>query len=530
MVALIFVYQGGRMVITIIYVLSGVVVGLISGWWLGKIIEKSKLKRSQEDAEKILKEAKFKTEEIRRKAELDGKELLYKLRVDFEKQNSSTKEDLRQLEKRLLQREENLDKRLGFIESKDRELHRSEENIKKISQEVEGKNKILNDLIEEEKEKLKRISSLTPHEARELLIKRYEEELRSEKAKMVREMEEAIKEEADEKAKEIVSQAIQRCAVEHTTESTVSVVSLPNDELKGRIIGREGRNIRMFEMATGVDLIIDDTPEAVSISGFDPIRREIARLSLEKLVQDGRIHPARIEEIVEKTKQEFDKKLVEEGKTVAFDVGIHNLHPEIIKLLGKLKYRTSFGQNALQHSKEVSIIMGILASELGLDVRIAKRAGLLHDIGKAIDHQVEGTHAQIGGDLLKRYGEGELVINAAESHHEEVEFKSIYSLLALVADAISASRPGARRETLETYVKRLKQLESTANSFDGVEKSFAIQAGREIRVIVQPGKVNDTEISLLAYEIKKKLEQELDYPGNIKITVIRETRAIDYAK
>jgi len=518
------------MITTTIYVLSGVVVGLLSGWWLGKIIEKVKLKKSKEDAEKILKEAKFKTEEIRRKAELDGKELLYKLRVDFERQNSSTKEELRQLEKRLLQREENLDKRLGFIETKERELHRSEENIKKISQEVENKNQSLNNLIEEEKEKLKRISSLTPHEARELLLKRYEEELRGEKAKMVREMEETIKEEADDKAKEIVSQAIQRCAVEHTTESTVSVVSLPNDELKGRIIGREGRNIRMFEMATGVDLIIDDTPEAVSISGFDPIRREIARLSLEKLVQDGRIHPARIEEIVEKTKQEFDKKLVEEGKTVAFDVGIHNLHPEVIKLLGKLRYRTSFGQNVLQHSKEVSIIMGILASELGLDIRIAKRAGLLHDIGKAIDHQVEGTHAQIGADLLRRYGEGELVINAAEAHHEDVEFKSLYSLLALVADAISASRPGARRETLETYVKRLKQLESTANSFSGVDKSFAIQAGREIRVIVQPGKVDDNEISLLAHEIKKKLEQELDYPGNIKITVIRETRAVDYAK
>jgi len=286
----------------------------------------------------------------------------------------------------------------------------------------------------------------------------------------------------------------------------------------------------MFETVTGVDLIIDDTPEAVSVSGFDPIRREVARLALEKLVQDGRIHPARIEEIVEKTKQEFDKKLVEEGKSAAFDVGIHNLHPEVIKLLGKLKYRTSFGQNALQHSKEVSIIMGILATELNLDTRIAKRAGLLHDIGKAIDHQVEGTHAQIGADLLKRYGENELVINAAEAHHEEAEFKSLFSLLALIADAISAARPGARRETLETYVKRLRQLETTANSFEGVEKSFAIQAGREIRVMVQPGKVKDEEISLLAYEIKKKLEQELDYPGNIKITVIRETRAVDYAK
>lgn len=518
------------MITTIIYILSGVVAGLLLGWWLGKLVEKSKLKKAKEDAEKILKEAKFKTEEIRRKAELDGKELLYKLRVDFEKQNSSKREELSQLEKRLLQREENLEKRLDFIESKERELRRSEENVKRVSLEVESKNQALNNLIEEEKEKLKRVSSLTPQEARELLLKRYEEELRGEKAKMIRDMEEAVKEEGEKSAKEIISQAIQRCAVEHTTETTVSVVSLPNDEIKGRIIGREGRNIRMFEMATGVDLIIDDTPEAVSVSGFDPIRREIARLSLEKLVQDGRIHPARIEEIVEKTKQEFDKKLVEEGKAAAFDVGIHNLHPELIKLLGKLKYRTSFGQNALQHSKEVSIIMGILASELDLDTRIAKRAGLLHDIGKAIDHQVEGTHAQIGADLLRRYGENELVINAAEAHHEEAEFKSILSLLALVADAISASRPGARRETLETYIKRLKQLETTANSFDGVDKSFAIQAGREVRVIVQPRKVKDDEISLLAHEIKKKLEQELDYPGNIKITVVRETRAVDYAK
>ncbi len=518
------------MITTIIYILSGVVVGLLLGWWLGKVVEKSKLKKSKEDAEKILKEAKFKTEEIRRKAELDGKELLYKLRVDFERQNSSKKEDLNQLEKRLLQRDENLEKRLDFIESKERELRRSEDDVKKISLEVENKNKALGNLIEEEKEKLKRISSLTPQEARELLLKRYEEELRGDKAKMVRDMEEAVKEEAEAKAKEIISQSIQRCAVEHTTETTVSVVSLPNDEIKGRIIGREGRNIRMFEMMTGVDLIIDDTPEAVSVSGFDPIRREVARLSLEKLVQDGRIHPARIEEIVEKTKQEFDKKLLEEGKAAAFDVGIHNLHPELIKLLGKLKYRTSFGQNALQHSKEVSIIMSTLAAELDLDARIAKRAGLLHDIGKAIDHQVEGTHAQIGADLLKRYGENEIVINAAEAHHEEAEFKSLLSLLALVADAISASRPGARRETLETYVKRLRQLETTANSFDGVDKSFAIQAGREVRVIVQPGKVKDDEISLLAHEIKKKLEQELDYPGNIKITVIRETRAVDYAK
>jgi ribonuclease Y len=514
----------------VIYALVGLGAGLALGWWFGDLFEKNKLKKAKEDTQKIVKEASFKAEEITRKADLDAKELLYKLRVDFDKQNVSKKEELSGLEKRLMQREENLEKRLDFIESKEGELRRHEETLKKESQEVEQKTISLQHLIEEEKEKLKRISSLTPQEARELLLRRYEEELRAEKAKMIREAEEEVKEEAEEKAKEIISQAIQRCAVEHTTETTVSVVPLPNDEIKGRIIGREGRNIRTFEMFTGVDLIIDDTPEAVSLSGFDPIRREIARLSLEKLVQDGRIHPARIEEIVEKTKQEFDKKLMEEGKTAAFEVGIHNLHPELIKLLGKLKYRTSFGQNALQHSKEVAIIMGILASELELDPRIAKRAGLLHDVGKAIDHQVEGTHAQIGADLLKKYGEHELVINAAAAHHEEAEFSSLYSLLALVADAISASRPGARRETLETYIKRLRQLETAANSFEGVDKSFAIQAGREIRVIVQPNKVKDDEISLLAHEIKKKLEQEMDYPGNIKITVIRETRAVDYAK
>lgn len=504
--------------------------GLIAGWWLGEIFEKNKLKKAQEESEKILKEAKSKREEILRKADLDGKEMLYKLRIDFEKQNTAKKDELFQLEKRLIQREENLEKRLDFIESKEREIDNREDKLKQLSEELHKKDETLNVLIEEEKTNLKKISSLTYQEARELLLKRYEEELRDEKAKMIREMEDQIKEEADKKAKEIISQAIQRCAVEHTTETTVSVVSLPNDEIKGRIIGREGRNIRAFEMATGVDLVIDDTPEAVSLSSFDPIRREVARLSLEKLVQDGRIHPARIEEIVEKTKQEFDKQLIEEGKNTAFEVGIHNLHPELIKLLGKLKYRTSFGQNALQHSKEVAFIMGILVSELELDYRMAKRTGLLHDIGKAVDHQMEGTHSQIGADLLRKYGENDIVINVAESHHEEAEFKSLYALLAMVADAISASRPGARRETLETYIKRLKHLETIANSFEGVDKSYAIQAGREIRVIVQPNKVKDSEITLLAHEVKKKVEQEMDYPGNVKITVIREIRAVDYAK
>jgi ribonuclease Y len=514
----------------LITVSTAIVGGLIFGWLVGKTVEKNKTKRVKEDASKLLKEAQIKAEEIKRKADLDGKELLYKLRVEFDKTNASKRNELTQLEERITQREENLEKRLDFIEKKETDISNKQQLIAKKEQELSNKDIEFRRLIDEEKKKLEAISSLSPQQARELLLKRYEQELRDDKAKMVKQAIDQIEDQVEEKAKEIVSQAIQRCAVEHTTETTVSVVPLPNDEIKGRVIGREGRNIRTFEMATGVDLVIDDTPEAVSISGFDPVRREVAKISLEKLVQDGRIHPARIEEVVAKTKQEFDKKLIEEGKSLAFDIGVHNLHPELIKLLGKLKYRTSFGQNALQHSKEVAIIMGILASEIGIDSRIASRAGLLHDIGKAVDHQVEGTHAQIGADLLKKYGESNTVINSAESHHEEVESNSLYATLAQVADAISASRPGARRETLETYVKRLKKLESIANSFEGVEKSFAIQAGREIRVIVKPNKVNDQGIYLLSHEVKKKLENEMDYPGNIKVVVIRETRAIDYAK
>jgi len=513
-----------------IYIILGLLVGLGGGYFLGEFLGKSKLKRAKEEAAKFIEEANQKAEQIARKADLDAKEMLYKLRLDFEKQTSQKKEELTQLERKLTQREENLERRLDFIETKERELSKREESLKTASLELEKRREELDKLIEEEKERLQKISSLTPQEARELLLKRFEEELRQEKAKMLREIEEEVKEEAEKKAREIVSLAIQRCAVEHTTETTVSVVQLPNDEIKGRIIGREGRNIRAFEMLTGVDLVIDDTTEAVSISSFDPIRREIARLALESLVADGRIHPARIEEVVEKTKKEFEKRLIEEGKQTSFEVGIHNLHPELIKLLGKLKYRTSFGQNALQHSKEVAFIMGILAAELNLNSHLAKRAGLLHDIGKAVDHQVEGTHSKIGAELLRKYGENEIVVNAAEAHHEEVEFKSIYSLLALVADAISASRPGARRETLETYIKRLHELESIASSFEGVDKAFAIQAGREIRVIVSPNKVKDEEIALLALEIKKRIEKEMEYPGQIKITVIREVRAIDYAK
>lgn len=513
-----------------IYIAISALGGILLGYLVHGYAGKNKLQKTKDEVQKLIKEAEERGEQIKRKADLDAKEMLYKLRMDFEKQTSQRKEDLIQLEKRLLQREENLEKRLEFIENKERDTDQKDASLKELSAELEKKESRYNELIKEEKERLQKISSLTPNEARELLLKRFEEELREEKSKMLREMEEQVREESENKARDIVSAAIQRCAVEHTTETTVSVVALPNDEIKGRIIGREGRNIRAFEMATGVDLVIDDTPEAVSISSFDPIRREVARIALEKLVIDGRIHPARIEEIVDKTKKEFEKRLIEEGKQATFDVGIHNLHPELIKLLGKLKYRTSFGQNALQHSREVAFIMGVLASELGLDARVAKRVGLLHDIGKSVDHQVEGTHASIGGELLRKYNESEQVINAAEAHHEEAEFSSIYSLLALIADAISASRPGARRETLETYIKRLKDLENIASSFSGVDKAFAIQAGREIRVIVSPNKVRDEDLSLMSLEIKKKIEKEMEYPGQIKVTVIREMRAVEYAK
>jgi ribonuclease Y len=363
-----------------------------------------------------------------------------------------------------------------------------------------------------------------------VLLARIAEELTAERAVLIKRMEEEVRQVADKNAKEIVSLAISRCAAENTAESTVSVVTLPSDEMKGRIIGREGRNIRALEMATGIDVIIDDTPEAVTLSGFDPIRREIARLSLERLITDGRIHPGRIEEVVEKTKKEMEDKIREEGERAAFDVGVHGLHPELIKILGRLKYRSSFGQNTLQHSKEVAYLLGAMASEIGLDFRLARRIGLLHDIGKAVDYQVEGTHAYIGRDLVKKFGEQEEVIHAVEAHHEETQPQTIYAVLAVAADAISAARPGARRETLETYVKRLDKLESIAKLFKGVEKSYAIQAGREIRVIVQPDKISDNDAVNLAREIRKKIEEGMEYPGQVKVTVIRETRVIEYAK
>ncbi|MGE4357398.1 MAG: ribonuclease Y [Candidatus Omnitrophota bacterium] len=500
------------------------------GYLIRKFIAERKVKKAEEIAKNIIEEAKKQVETKRKETEVEAKELLHKMRQEFERETRERRQELQNLEKRMLQREENLDKKVDLLERREKELSQKEQMIVQKEARVKEREEELARLLAEEKEQLQRISSLTPEQAKELLLQRIEQEVRKEASIMIKRIEDEAREEAERKAREIISLAIQRCAAEHTAETTVSVVSLPSDEMKGRIIGREGRNIHAFETATGVDVIIDDTPEAVTLSGFDPVRREIARIALERLIEDGRIHPARIEEVVEKVKKEMEESIQQEGKNVAMDLGIHNLHPELIKLLGRLKYRSSYGQNVLQHSKEVAYIMGVMASQLGLDFHLARRIGLLHDIGKAVDHEVEGTHPQIGMELAKKYGEQEVVVQAIGAHHEDIEQKNIYAVLAQAADAVSSSRPGARRETLEAYIKRLNKLEAIADSFPGVEKAFAIQAGREIRVMVYPDKVSDAETIALAREIKKKIEEELDYPGQIKIVIIRETRAIEYAK
>jgi ribonuclease Y len=501
-----------------------------AGYLMRKVIAEKKVQDAETQAKLILEQAKKEAQDRRREVELEAKDIMHHMRQYFERETKDRRVEISNLEKRLSQKEENIDRRLGLLETKEKEIetklglvHKQEEGLKVKEGQLQG-------LIAEEKERLQKIASLSAEEAKQILLSRLNEELNNEKATLIRRQEEDLKLTVDKKAKELVTFAIQKCAVEHTVESTVSVVNLPNDEMKGRVIGREGRNIRALEMATGVDVIIDDTPEAVTLSAFDTVRREVARLSLEKLIADGRIHPGRIEEVVEKARKEMDEKIREEGEKVAFEAGVNGLHPEIIKLLGRLKFRTSFGQNALQHSKEVSFLLGAMASEMGLDFRMARRIGLLHDIGKAVDHQVEGTHAKLGADLAKKYNEPQEVIHAIEAHHEEAQPQSLFAILAVAADAISASRPGARRETLETYIKRLDKLESIANLFKGVEKSFAIQAGREIRVIVQPDKISDNEAVNLARDIRKKIEEGMEYPGQIKVTVIRETRAIEYAK
>ncbi|MFH1867844.1 MAG: ribonuclease Y [Candidatus Omnitrophota bacterium] len=500
------------------------------GYVISGVVAKKRLKFAGDRAKELVEQAKKESENLRKEVQLEAKDLKLKLRSEFENETKDRRHELRNLETRIMQRGENLERKVDLLDKKEKDIaQKLKETIQK-QENIAKQEEELNRVLAEEKHKLQRVAGMSSDEAKKLLLLRMEEEAKQEAAVMLKRIEERTKETADKKAKNIISLAIQRCAAEHTVESTISVVSLPSDEMKGRIIGREGRNIRALEVATGVDVVVDDTPEAVTLSSFDIVRREIARLSLEKLIVDGRIHPGRIEEVVEKTKKDMEITIREEGEKAAFDVNIHGLHPEIIKLLGRLKYRTSYGQNTLQHSKEVAYLMGVMASELGLDFNLAKRIGLLHDIGKAVSHEVEGTHAKIGSDLTRKYGESEAVVHALEAHHEDIEANSILAILIQAADAISATRPGARRETLETYVKRLQKLESVADSFKGVEKSYAIQAGREIRVIIQPDKINELQAISLARDITKKVEENLEYPGQIKVTVIRETRAVEYAK
>jgi len=488
--------------------------------------------RAAEQKAKELRELAFRDVENRKKeSELAAKDLLLKLRQDFEKDTKDRRDEIAAAEKRILQKEENLDKRVDLLEKKEKDINARLTELRQGEEVLKKREEELTTLINDEKKRLQAISSMTQEEAKNVLLARMDEELTHEKASRIRQAEEEIRDQSDKVSRQIISTAIQRCASEHTAETTLSVVALPSDEMKGRIIGREGRNIRALEMATGVDIIIDDTPEAVTISGFDMFRREIARIALQNLIADGRIHPGRIEEVVEKAKKEIDKQIKEEGDKAAFDLGIHGMHPELLKLVGKLRFRTSFGQNGLIHTKEVARLMGIMASQLGLDVKIAMRTGLLHDIGKVVGQDVEeGTHAVVGANLAKKFGESEEVVNAIASHHDEVESTTLYGTLLCAADAISAARPGARAETLETYVKRLESLEKIANEFKGVEKAYALQAGREMRIMVSPEKINDDEAIVLAREIRGRIEQELEYPGQIKVIVVRETRAVEYAK
>ena len=488
-----------------------------------KKIAKSTVGSAEEQARSIIDEALKTAEEKKREGLLEVKEESIRAKNDLDKEIKERRAEIQRNERRIQQKEENIDRKTESIEKKEASLAAKEESLNKQKE-------VIAKLNEERVQELERISGLTSDQAKEYLLKIVEEEVKHETAVMIKELENRAKEEADKKAKEYVVNAIQRCAADHVSETTISVVNLPNDEMKGRIIGREGRNIRTIETLTGVDLIIDDTPEAVILSGFDPIRREVARIALEKLIVDGRIHPARIEEMVEKAQKEVEQMIKEEGEAAGLEVGVHGIHPELVKLLGKMKFRTSYGQNALKHSIEVSQLSGLLASELGLDVRIAKRAGLLHDIGKSVDHEMEGSHIQLGVELCRKYKESALVINAVEAHHGDVEPTSLIACLVQAADAISAARPGARRETLETYTSRLRQLEEISNSFKGVDKSFAIQAGREVRVMVVPEQINDADMVLLARDISKQIEEQMEYPGQIKVNVIRESRVTDYAK
>ena len=509
-----------------IMIIVMIVVAIIT-WFAARNYERkqydSKVGSAEEKSREIIDEALKTAETKKREALLEAKEESLKTKNELEKETKERRAELQRYEKRVLSKEENVEKKADALEKKEADLVRRENILSKRTAEVEAQ-------YEQGIQELERISGLTSEQAKEYLLKSVEEDVKHDTAKLIKELENKAKEEADKKARDLVVTAIQRCAADHVAETTVSVVQLPNDEMKGRIIGREGRNIRTLETLTGVELIIDDTPEAVVLSGFDPIRREVARIALERLIVDGRIHPARIEEMVEKAQKEVENNMREEGEAACLEVGIHGIHTELVKLLGKMKFRTSYGQNALKHSIEVAQLSGLLASELGVDVRLAKRAGLLHDIGKSVDHDMEGTHVQLGADLCKKYKESATVLNAVESHHGDVEPTSLISCIVQAADTISAARPGARRETLETYTNRLKQLEDITNSFKGVDKSFAIQAGREVRIMVVPEQISDDDMILLARDVSKRIEDELEYPGQIKVNVIRESRVTDYAK
>ncbi|WAG70288.1 ribonuclease Y [Clostridium sp. CF011] len=491
--------------------------------YIRKNISQANIFKAEKEAKKIIDESVKDAESKKKEAILEAKEEVHRLRTDLEKESRERRNEVQRLERRNIQREESLDKKSDVLE-------RKEENLNKKQQESEMLEASVQDLYTKQRGELERLSGLTSDEAKQVLLDEIRKEIKHDAAIMIKEIETKAKEEADKKAREIITYAIQRCAADHVAETTVHVVSLPNDEMKGRIIGREGRNIRTLETLTGVDLIIDDTPEAVILSAFDPIRREVARIALEKLIVDGRIHPARIEEMVEKAKKEVDSDIKEEGEQATFETGMHGLHSEIIRLLGRLKYRTSYGQNVLKHSIEVSYLAGLMASELGIDPTLAKRCGLLHDIGKAVDHEVEGPHALIGSEIAKKHHESSIVVNAIAAHHGDVELESLEAILVQAADAISAARPGARRETLEAYIKRLEKLEEIANSYEGVEKSYAIQAGREVRIMIKPEIIDDAGAVEMARNLVKRIENELEYPGQIKVNVIRETRAIDYAK
>ena len=505
-----------------IFLISAVIFTFV-GVYIRKKIAESKMKSAENEAKRIIELANKEAENRKKEEIYKAQEEIIASRKELDQEIRERRGEVQRQENRLIQKEENLENKINTLERKEKELI-----LKTEANDYKGKE--LEELKNKEMEELERISRLSQEEAKKMILSEMEKQITIEKANLLKEMEQKTKETAEKSAKEIIGYAIQKCAADHTSETTVSIVSLPNDDMKGRIIGREGRNIKTLETLTGIDLIIDDTPEAVVISGFDPLRREIAKMALEKLINDGRIHPAKIEEMVEKSREELEQTIKEEGERAAMEAGVVGLHPDIIKLLGKLKYRTSYGQNVLNHSVEVSNLARIMAEELGLDPKIARRAGLLHDIGKALDHDMEGTHVEIGVDILIKYKENETVINAVEAHHGDVEPLSLEAVLVQAADAISASRPGARRETLEAYIKRLQQLEEIADSFEGVDKSFAIQAGREIRIIVKPEKITDSEMTIMARDVAKKVEGEMDYPGQIKVNVIRETRVVDYAK